>query len=40
VFDDAIDHAKIEGWIVETSEPSHTGDEKRILIRGETKPKV
>ena len=34
-FDDGLDHAKADGWVIERSEPSHTGSNKRMLFPGE-----
>lgn len=34
VFDDALDHAIAEGWVIEKVTPSHTGDNRRGLHPG------
>jgi hypothetical protein len=37
-FEDALDHAKAEGWVVEVAEPSRTGSDRRLLRPGITRP--
>ena len=36
-FDDGLDHAKAEGWVVEVGEASSTGDDARLLRPGDRK---
>lgn len=38
VWDDALDHAIAQRWVVEVSESSHTGDDRRRLRPGEAAP--
>jgi hypothetical protein len=38
VFDDALEHAKGEDWIVEDEEPGQRGGAKRVLRPGDRKP--
>jgi hypothetical protein len=39
IFDAGLAHALAEGWVVEATEPSHTGDDKRVLRPGPKRPR-
>lgn len=39
VFDDGLDHAVAEGWVTVAEVPSHTSEPKKVIQRGESRPR-